>query len=297
MPDDFYNDPPSAQARRRSNGRYLALALVAAVALGGAATLWAGSRFGWVDFDRNSPGSSATLAAPVAPSPAPGVDGMEGAQAALGVRLAELEQRMTRLNLQAGAAAGNAARAEGLLIASAARRTIERGEPLGYLEDQLKLRFGNAQPNAVETLAEVAKSPVTLDMLGQGLDALEPTLTQAPSSLGTFARLREDLANLFVIRKVGSPSPAPERRLERARTFLDSGRVEAAIGEVERMPGHAAAQQWVALATRYVRAQRALDLIETAAILEPRQLQDAAGAPVVEPSPLAAPSGGAASGL
>ena len=294
MPDDFYNEPPSAAARRRSNGRYLALALVGAVALGGAVALWAGTRFGWVDFDRSTDASNTALAAPVSPSPPPSADGIEGAQAALGVRLAELEQRMTRLNLQAGAAAGNAARAEGLLIASAARRTIERGEPLGYLEDQLKLRFGNAQPNAVETLGEVAKSPVTLDMLNQGLDALEPTLTQTPSNLGTFARLRDELSNLFVIRKVGSPSPAPERRLERARTFLDSGRVEAAIGEVERMPGRAAARDWVALATRYVRAQRALDLIETAAILEPRQLQDAAGTPVVEPSPLAAPNGAAA---
>jgi len=89
---------------------------------------------------------------------------------------------------------------------------------------------------------------------------------------------------LFVIRRVSAPSPAPERRLERARLYLDTGRVDAAIGEVERMPGHDAAREWVALARRYVRARQALDLIETAAILEPRE------AVVPTPAPSDAPS-------
>ena len=51
------------------------------------------------------------------------------------------------------------------------------------------------------------------------------------------------------------------------------------------MPGHATAREWLALAQRYVRAQRALDLIETAAILEPRDLKDGSGAPIPQPSP------------
>ena len=284
MQDDFNNQPPRSDLRRRSNGRYLVLALIGALALGGAGGLWGASRLGWVHFSNpDIPGSSqpTSLSQPI---PSPSAVAVESAQTAIGVRMAELEQRMTRLNLQAEAAAGNAARAEGLLIAAAARRTVERGAPLGYLEDQLKLRFGNAQPNAVATLIEVSRSPVTLDALEQGLAALGPTLVEVPGDANVIVRVREELSNLFVIRRVSAPSPAPEKRYARARMFLQTGRAEAAMGEVERMPGRDAARDWLALAQRYVRAQRALDLIETAAILEPRDLKDAAGAPVATPS-------------
>ncbi|WP_230206814.1 hypothetical protein [Novosphingobium sp. Gsoil 351] len=260
------------------------LALICAVALGGAGGLWAASRLGWIEFT-SKPATGATVTAPFAsPTPAPSAADLESAQTALGVRMAELEQRMTRLNLEAEAASGNAARAEGLLIAAAARRAVERGAPLGFLEDQLKLRFGNAQPNAVTTLVEVSRSPVTLDALEQGLAALEPTLVAPPRDVNVVTRVRTELASLFVIRRASAPSPAPEQRYGRARTFLETGRAEAAIDEVRRMPGHDAAGNWLALAERYVRAQRALDLIETAAILEPRDLNDGSGAPVTTPS-------------
>ena len=291
MPDDYLNQPPRASGQRRSNGRYLVLALVGAVVLGGAGGLWGASRLGWIDFATRQTVAE-TLAAPLsAPSPTPSAAGLESAQTALGVRMAELEQRMTKLNLEAEAASGNAARAEGLLIASAARRSVERGAPLGYLEDQLKLRFGNAQPNAVATLVEVSRSPVTLDALEQGLAALESTLVEAPRDANVVTRVRDELSNLFVIRRTSAPSPAPEKRYERATVFLETGRAQAAIDEVQRMPGHDAAQGWLALAQRYVRAQRALDLIETAAILEPRDLKDGDGTPVTAPSAAASGAG------
>ena len=285
MQDDFLSEPSRGPVRRRSNGRYLALALVGAVALGGATALWTASRMGWVQFANPQP-AAGDLAAPLAmPRAAPSAAGVESAQTSLGVRLAELEQRMTKLNLAADAASGNAARAESLLTAAAARRAVERGVPLGYLEDQLKLRFANAQPNAVATLIEVSRNPVTLDALEEGLSALGPSLVEAPRNADVVTRVREELSNLFVIRRVSAPSPAPERRYERARVFLETGRAESAIDEVGRMPGHAAARDWLALAQRYVRAQRALDLIETAAILEPRDLKDGSGAPIAQPSP------------
>ena len=292
MQDDYITPAPRPFERRRTNGRFLTIALIGAVALGGAIALGVANSLGWVDF---TPQRADARPAPLA-APTNGV-GIGSAQTALGVRLAELEQRMTRLNLQAEAASGNAARAEGLLIAAATRRAVERGAELGYLADQLKLRFGDAQPNAVETLLEVSRNPVTLDALEQGLAALEPALVSAPRDADPIARIGAELSQLFVIRRVSAPSPAPERRLERARLFLETGRVDAAIGEVERMPGHAAARDWLTLARRYVRAQRALDQIETAAILEPRELNDASGAPVAEPSPLAAPPSEAAAGF
>ncbi|MET0179160.1 MAG: hypothetical protein ABW194_01595 [Novosphingobium sp.] len=294
MRDDYLDQPAAARARRMTSGRLvvIALAVVLAVALGGAAALWGGNALGWLDFTPRAPlvGVAPVRSAPL-PAPAPIVTDGALAEAALDIRLAEIEQRMTRLNLQAEAASGNAARAEGLLIAFAARRAVERGARLGYLEDQLKVRFGNAQPNAVDTLIEAAATPVTLDLLAQGLGALEQKLVRPPRAADAWTRLQSEIGQLFVLRRANAPSPAPERRLERARRFLDSGRVDAAIGEVARLPGRTAAGDWLALARRYVRAQRALDLIETAAILEPRQLQNGAGAPIATPSPIAPPIG------
>ena len=271
MQDQYFSDASPALERRRSSRRNWTVALVGTAALG-AVALWAADREGWIDFGRARFEPAPAVSTAPTPAAARTAAGIESAQTALGVRMAELEQRMTRLYLQADAASGNAARAEGLLIAAAARRAVERGAPLGYLGDQLKVRFADAQPNAVQTLLEVSASPVTLDALEQGLDALEPTLVTPPRNSDALARLGAELSQLFVIRRVSAPSPAPERRLERARLFLETGRVDAAIGEVERMPGHVAAREWLALARRYVRAQRALDLIETTAILGPGEI-------------------------
>jgi hypothetical protein len=195
-----------------------------------------------------------------------------------------MEQRLARLDLQSQAAAGNAARAEGLLIALATRRAIERGATLGYLEDQLRLRFGAARPAAVRTVVETAREPITLDQLLARLDGLEPRLAQAPQDEGALHWLSRELGSLFVVRREDAPSPAPERRLERARLFLESGRIEAAVSEIRLMPGASEARDWIADAERYARAQRALEQLETAAILERRELRDGAGERVEQPA-------------
>lgn len=211
-------------------------------------------------------------------------------QGGIDQRLAALEQRMSRLDLRAEAASGNIARAEGLLIAFAARRAMDRGAPLGYLADQLRLRFGDAKPNAVRIVIEAARTPMTIDMLAGRLDAIGPQLEQAQDKTG-FAWIGQELSELFIIRRASAPSPAAHSRLERARLFLDSGRVEAAIAEVRNMPGaqdgqKSGARKWIADAERYAAAQQALDLLETSAILEPRNLKDESGRKVEQESPL-----------
>jgi hypothetical protein len=206
-------------------------------------------------------------------------------QGGIDQRLAAAEQRISRLDLQSQAAAGNAARAEGLLIAFATRRAIDRGDQLGYLADQLRLRFGDAQPNSVKSVIDFAADPVTLDTLLARLDGLGARLS-ATSSQPTLARLRSELASLFVIRRETTPSPQPLRRLDRARMFVQSGRVDRAIEEVRQLPGAAAATSWIADAERYDRAQRALDLIEASAVQEPRLLRDGGGKPVQQLSPV-----------
>ena len=200
-------------------------------------------------------------------------------------RIAGLEQRLTNLDLQTQAATGNAARAEGLLIAFAARRRIERGDPLGYLEDQLRLRFGAAQPKAVETVIEMSNDPLTIDQLLARLEGLTPELAQGPSEEGAFTWFAREIGELFVVRRESAPSPQPGRRLQRARLFLESGRAEAAAAEVRNLPGAEGAQDWIADAERYAAAQRALDLLESTAVLEPRELRDGGGNQVAQPSP------------
>lgn len=230
---------------------------------------------------------------PVAPTPSPSATASEAAKAVARVaqqqggldqRLAAAEQRLARLDLQTQAASGNAARAEGLLIAFASRRALERGAELGYLADQLRLRFGDAMPNAVRTVIATSRNPITLDQLIARLEGLSPRLTE-PSEMPLLERIGVELSQLFVIRRETAPSPQPERRLERARLFLESGRVEAAIAEVSNMPGAERAEGWVRDAQRYADAQQALDLIETAAVLEPRRLRDAEGNRIEQPSP------------
>ena len=199
-------------------------------------------------------------------------------QGGLDQRLAAAEQRLTRLDLQAQAAAGNAARAEALLIAFATRRLIERGEELGYLADQLRLRFGDERPNAVNTIISFSRStpPLRLDSLIARLDGLAPRLRET-SAGPSWSALKRELGNLFIIRREDTPSSQPEKRLERARFALEQGRYASAIEEVRAMPGAAAAQSWIADAERYKTVMEALENIETAAVLDQRGIRDGEG--------------------
>src|SRR3546814_13170144 len=80
-------------------------------------------------------------------APPPVIEGDHAA--ALTTRVSELEDRISRINVQAQAASGNAARAAGLLIAFAARRALDTGGPPGDIEGQLTLPFGPPPPPPV----------------------------------------------------------------------------------------------------------------------------------------------------
>lgn len=211
------------------------------------------------------------VAATGAGEPALVVAPVDGA-GALAARVAELEQRLSRITLQAESASGNASRAEGLLIAFAARRALDRGLSLGYLDAQLRLRFGDDQPNAVKTIIDTSRDPVTLEQLRGGLDTLAPQLVGrgGDGDGNLWTGFRRELSELFVVRPAGTQSPRASERLERARRYLAGGQVDKAIEEVQAMPGAEVANDWLMDARRYHEARRALDLIETAAILEPR---------------------------
>lgn len=203
-------------------------------------------------------------------------------ESALAAKLADLEMRSASIGSDAQAAAGHATRAEGLLVAFAARRALDRGLGLGYIEEQLRARFGASQPRAVSTVLQAARQPVTIEDLRGGLDGIAPELVTGAASGGWAASLQRELGNLVVLHRVGTPSPLPTDRIARARRMLDSGQVEAALAEVARMPGAGQAVGWTAAARRYIGARKALDVIESAAILGPAAL--AATTPVSPPA-------------
>jgi hypothetical protein len=185
-------------------------------------------------------------------------------------RVNPLEQRVTEIDNQSRAAAGNADRAEGLLVAFAARRALDRGVALGYIEGLLRQRFGDSQRQAVATIITASRQPVTLEELQDGLQDVAPQLTGGSPDQNWWTAFKTELGGLVAIRKAGTPSTMPAERLRRATRRLEAGQVDVALAEVLRMPGRANAGEWIAAARRYVSARRALDTIETAALLDPR---------------------------
>lgn len=192
-------------------------------------------------------------------------------------RVGRLEQRIAEISQQSQAAAGNADRAEGLLVAFAARRALDRGVPLGYIEGLLRQRFGESQRPAVATIITASRQPVTLEELQTGLQEVGPQLVGGGPDQNWWTALKAELGDLINIRRGGTPSTLPAERLQRATRRLDAGQVDVALAEVLRMPSHAGAGEWIARTRRYVAARRALDMIETAALLDPRNPPDGAG--------------------
>ncbi|MBW6528113.1 hypothetical protein KZ813_14815 [Sphingomonas sp. RHCKR7] len=247
-------------AQRSRMGPVLVIALIAfAVGLGLMAYA-----------SRNAPGLFGRAAAPaaaptVAAAPiTPDVATLAMREAALAAQLANLEARAARIDGASAQAESNAGRAEAILITFAARRALDRGVGLGYLEGELRRRFGAAFPREVNGVIRDSRSPVTLEDLREGLNAAAPTLLAQKSDW--WAGIGSELRSLVVVHRAGTPSPLPSDRLARARRQLGTGNVETALAEVERLPGAGEAGNWTAAARRYVAARAALDTLESAAI-------------------------------
>ena len=302
------DDPPFAPARPRTGVRTILLIVLIAFAAGIAATaLFLRQYRQWVPVAATT---SVTTAAPTTTAPslpfmpppeigpgAPTADDRVVAMrmAALSAQLASLEARTTAVDRDSRNAASNAGRAEAMLTAFAARRALDRGLVLGYIEGLLRTRFGASQPREVATLIAAGQTPVTIADLRLGLDAIAPDLATGTTKDGWWAGLQRELAGLIVLHRDTSPSPRPADRLARARQSLDAGQVEAALIEVSRLPGAPSATAWTGAARRFVDARRALDTLETAALLGqnaglPAPAAAATGSTQMTPSgPVAAP--------
>jgi len=210
-------------------------------------------------------------------------------------RVAALERRLGQVGSEARTASGDADRAEGLLVAFAARRAIDRGVSLGFLEALLRQRFGESQPQAVGMIIAAAREPVTLQELQVGLQEIGPQLIGAGPEQGWWDAFMVELGSLITVRRENTPSPEPAERLRRATSRLEAGQAEVALAEVLRMPGREHGRDWILRARRYVGARRALDAVETAALVEPRlapaQVAQPAQAAAATPAPAAAAQG------
>ena len=252
---------------RKSRATLIMVLLLIAFVGGAIAAIWGAPVIkAWLD--RANEGEQATLAADTAATTAQDLKTATELEA----RLAAVSAKLDTISQQAANAGGNAARAEALLIAFAARRALDRGAPLGYLEGELRLRFADAQPRAVATIINAAASPVTVPDLQMRLGELTPALAGTGASTDWWTAAQQEISSLIIVRKAGAPSPEPRKVVERAQTLLASGRVDAALSEIERMRNHDKADGWLQMARQYNEARRALDVIEAAAILEPKRI-------------------------
>jgi len=152
-------------------------------------------------------------------------------------------------------------------VAFAARRAIDRGVPLGYLEPLLLDRFGANHQRAVATIITGSHSPVELSTLVAEYRELGPTLRSSAPQDGWWTQFKRELGSLIQIRRANRPSTQPDAGYLRALAFVSAGEVDQALAETMRLPGAPRAASWVAKARQYVAVQRALDEIESAALL------------------------------
>ena len=181
--------------------------------------------------------------------------------------LGSMEERMARIERRIGAAEGSAGRADALLVAFAARRAIERGTPLGYLEPLLVQRFGETQQQAVARVVTASREPVLLEDLVRRYEELGPVLRSGSENPGFWENLKREIGSMIVVYSADQPNPRPRARYDRALVELRLGDVSAALAETMRLPGAEAASDWVADARRYVATRQALDRLESAALL------------------------------
>jgi hypothetical protein len=204
---------------------------------------------------------------PVVMNPPAPNDAVAGANPAEATRIAELEQRLARVENATQRAEGFAGRADALVVAFAARRAIDRGVALGYLENLLVDRFGAQHQAAVATIVTGSHQPVRLEDLVAQYETLGPVLRRGGPKDSWWTNFRREFGSLVEIHPADRPSANPDARYNRALQRLSSGDVDQALAETMRLPGAGSADDWVTKARRYIAAHRALDEIESAALL------------------------------
>lgn len=260
----------NAPGNRRSGNWVATLAWVILLILVGAGlAVWGLSRWdAGARFLGIAPEPQAALAPPLVIGAAPAVAApVADANPATADRVAQLEARLRSVENATQRNAGSVGRADALLVAFASRRAIDRGVPLGYLEMVLAERFGAQHPVAVATIITASRTPVTLDALKDDYSRLQSELRRGAPDEGLWQGLKREMGSIVAVRRASAPSPKPEARYERAMARLEQGQVDLALAETMRLPGASRAGPWIANARRYIAAHRALDEVESSALL------------------------------
>ena len=181
--------------------------------------------------------------------------------------IVQIENRLARVETTTQRVEGSAGRADALLVAFAARRAIDRGVALGYLEPLLLDRFARTHARSVATIVTASHSPVRLNDLVNQYRDLGPQLRSGAAQEGAWSQFKRELGSLVQIRRADRPSTQPDARYLRALSALEDGEVVTALAETMRLPGATNAQPWVRRARQYVAVHRALDEIESGALL------------------------------
>lgn len=191
------------------------------------------------------------------PPPSPGED----------TRITALEQRLSKVESATQQAQGSAGRADALVVAFAARRAIDRGVALGYLENLLTERFGAQHPAAVATIVTASRQPVRLNDLINQYQALGRDLRRGGPEDSWWTNLKRELGTIVEVHRADQPAANADARYNRALLKIEAGDVDQALAETMRLPGASRASSWAVSARRYIAAHRALDEIESAALL------------------------------
>ncbi len=283
--------PSVTQAKKPRSFRSLLLITGLAFVAGIGAMTWGLSRWdagrAWLFGAPVNTPVPAISYTPQAATPAPGPTVALPEPTEVAVRVAALEARIARLEASGGANGGST-QAEGLLLTFAARRALERGNGLGTIEGLLSQRFGARQPGAVATVIAAGRQPVTLEQLRTGFDAVIPALTGKGPDTGWWDSFTGAVSGMIRFRKAGEPTIDPAIAVAHAAQLLEQGRVDVAVAAVSRLPDAPKAAAWTETARHYLAADRALDVLEDAAL----NGGDKAEAPVAKPAEVVAPSDG-----
>lgn len=274
------SDYPTAQSAssRGMKFKHFILVLLITFAAGAAATWWLADSFGILAPTAQETADAENIAASLQSA------NVTPATLPVAGTTAQVQGQVVPIYVTDSAISGDAVRGEGLLLTFAARRALDNGAPLGYLAEQLRLRFGATQPQAVATIISAAQAPVTIDKLQTELTAIAPMLVSGHRDNGAWSTVKSELSQLFVLRKDEGAMRTPEQRLIRAQAFVEAGNLSAAMLEVAAMPGAPAAQSWMVRAKRYADARKALVRLEEMALIRPVVMPVATQAPAAEAS-------------
>jgi len=223
---------------------------------------------GWVvtKFDLLPTASSENISAQ---TPADNRQGPDTKTDAVVAKVQELEKRIESIGNIETSSAGYPAPQNDVATALRARRAIESGASLGYIENQLGQRFGDRFPQAVDAIGNLAQSPVTLSELRDDIARNGSRMIGRGSDASIWERFNLELDELFMLRKRGDASTSPAHILQLAEENIGKGDLAEAIKKIQELPENNATKSWLEVAQRYQNANNALDILERAALAAP----------------------------